>query len=266
MNGFYAGPRYINVWIDFNRDGDWADANLGTTCLDAPMSSVDEWFVRNLPAPSASGVYTLPSQLLPNSDVSRPFWLRISISDTPAPPNSVGNGPAAGYRFGETEDHLMCRLPNSDLWADCPRLKLKLSDELDGEARVDARTPVTFTAEIEEEASYPVTVTWTIDGPDVTQIGASLAEAAPARADNRLVIVRTIPSPATPRDTVVLGWYGCITCTLRMSDSPSAVDVISPTLISVVMEDADGNTAGDDVIVTVGWRAFAPLILRPNDN
>ena len=185
MNGFYTGTRYINVWADFNRDGDWADNGIGAACPEFPNASVNEWFVRNMPAPNASGVFVLPPQLMPNNFSTRPFWLRISISETPAPAGSVGNGPPNGYRFGETEDHLLCYRQNVGLWGDCPMLQLKLNDELDGEVKVDFNRPVTFTAAIQEEATYPVTVTWTIDGSGVSQIGAE-PNLRPSRQEMRL--------------------------------------------------------------------------------
>ena len=150
MNGFYTGTRYINLWADFNRDGDWADNNLGAACPEFPNASVNEWFVRNLPAPNASGVFVLPPQLFPNNISQRPFWLRISISETPAPANSVGNGPSVGYRFGETEDHLLCYRQNVGLWGDCPMLQLhgdNSNNPLDGDVQVPFNKPITLPKE-----------------------------------------------------------------------------------------------------------------------
>ena len=269
MNGFYTGTRYINVWADFNRDGDWADNNLGAACPGFPNASVDEWLVRNIPAPNGSGVFMLPPQLFPNNADGRPFWLRISISDTPAPAGSIGNGPAAGYRFGETEDHLLCHRGNG-VWAPCLKASLDTNGADDGAARVAAKQPVAFTATIDESAAYPVTVTWTIEGSGVSlpPLMAAQANASRSETAERLKITRVIPSAGAGlgRDTLVLGWYGCITCTLAASAASSVTGIAAPlaatTSISVTMTDADGNQSGDDMIVTVGSQIFVPLVRR----
>lgn len=268
MNGFYTGTRYINVWADFNRDGDWADNGIGAACPDFPNASVNEWFVRNMPAPNASGVFVLPPQLMPNNFSTRPFWLRISISETPAPANSVGNGPAAGYTFGETEDHLLCYRQDVGLWADCPMARVKLNhaeDELDGEFSAAPLAPITLTAELDDLApAFPVTVTWSI----YTETGNTAANKAgllpeiPTPSPRKIVNVLTNKTVDTIGTT--LGWYGCITCTLQ-PEMPVAVAAPPPyslQLINVHTLDAAGNETSTDLNVTVGTRVFMPFILK----
>jgi hypothetical protein len=262
-NSNFVGPRYINMWIDFNRDGDWTDQSPALPCPGAPNASVDEWFVRNLVAPAASGVYTLPAQLFPNLEDDSPMWLRISISEQPAPLLGGGVGPATGYKFGETEDHLMCLRRENFTWQHCPRTNLDTPGALDGEVRVAPRQPITFTAEVEELAVYPITVTWTIEGSGVSQVNPNVSKAAPQTAErDRLTIVRVLPASPTPnpRDSVVLGWYGCITCTLRVANVSNGIPL--STTINVTMVDADGNQTGDDMVVNVGWQAFVPVVSR----
>ena len=58
----------------------------------------------------------------------------------------------------------------------------------------------------------------------------------------------------------MLSWYGCITCTLR-AEGASVVN-LAPTMINVKMVDADGNEAGDEVIVNVGTRVFLPMVVK----
>jgi hypothetical protein len=102
--------RYANVWFDWNRDGDWDDQLDCNQPGDAP-----EWAVQNdvLPAGLPPGTYVLatPSFLPHNRAWDVPIWMRISIAEQPAPlPDdgsqwAIGNGPAGGYEYGETEDY-----------------------------------------------------------------------------------------------------------------------------------------------------------------
>lgn len=106
-----VGPkvnRYVNVWLDFNRDGDWNDSYR---CLQGTKKvTVREWAVQNRAVSRGPGVYTLSTPQFaadapPSPD--RPLWMRITLSDTPAPTPGDGRGPAQGYHFGETEDYYL---------------------------------------------------------------------------------------------------------------------------------------------------------------
>jgi hypothetical protein len=275
MNGFYAGSRYINVWVDFNRDGDWADS-FASPCPDKPNVTTSEWLVQNSIAPPASDVYTLPVNIanIVGLTQTKPLWLRISISDSPAPVNSIGNGPAAGYRFGETEDHIMCYRPALDVWTDCPSLRVKVNDqEADGEFRISASTeitpfqkPITITDIIDDDALYPINVTWTIEADGVQQINPNLSTQSVEAADNRLVIKYTIPAAGSPLQPVVLGWYGCITCTVMSAAGASSVGagvaLPPPGTANVKMVDASGYEMSEDFVVNIGWRVLLPAVLR----
>lgn len=100
--------RYINVWIDWNRNGSWNDL------YQCPGALGSEWVVRNFPTNLGNGLHniTLPTFLPPGQLDSLDHWVRVSIADglapsTPANPiQSDGRGVAIGYRFGETEDYL----------------------------------------------------------------------------------------------------------------------------------------------------------------
>nr|AGC72809.1 VgrG protein [uncultured bacterium A1Q1_fos_485] len=100
--------RYVNAWIDWNRDGDWEDS------FECPGAVVSEWVVQNFATNLNNGAHAvgLPPFLAMTSanlpDNTR--WLRVSIADQPAPTNPAtqradGRGPQFGYRFGETEDY-----------------------------------------------------------------------------------------------------------------------------------------------------------------
>jgi hypothetical protein len=107
--------RYVNVWIDYNRDGDWADFVLCTQ--GGKRYRVSEWAVRNQAVPATLGVgyrlRTTPAFRAVNAPTpNNPLWLRITMSEQKAPlipgkPLADGRGPMQGYRFGETEDYLI---------------------------------------------------------------------------------------------------------------------------------------------------------------
>ena len=99
---------YVNVWIDWNRSGNWGGVRR---CSLFPFFSTlsDEWAVKNqLVTLSGPGMHTFSTPVFFPYQVSntRPAWLRITISDTPAT-SPTGHGPSTGWNWGETEDHLL---------------------------------------------------------------------------------------------------------------------------------------------------------------
>jgi hypothetical protein len=101
---------WVNVWCDWNRDGDWDDT-LTCACGPAPEWAVQNQFLYNLP-PGLNEI-TTPAFLSfkPQNSHSK-IWMRITLSEKPFrggdDPNAVGNGgsgPESGYAIGETEDY-----------------------------------------------------------------------------------------------------------------------------------------------------------------
>ncbi|MBD3288621.1 PKD domain-containing protein, partial [candidate division KSB1 bacterium] len=98
--------RYVNVWFDWNRDGDWDDTFSCHSQNDAP-----EWAVENqmIWGGMPPGAYTYVSfQFLPYHPSGReksPIWMRINISEQRATADAGGRGPANGFLYGETEDY-----------------------------------------------------------------------------------------------------------------------------------------------------------------
>jgi hypothetical protein len=136
---------YVNVWFDWNRDGDWddvMDCGIANDISNKPRGLAREWAVRNqvlthLPA----GIHKIetpafmPYHLFRHfADVYRvdPIWMRITISERPWGPVAISNtykigtggsgsivgsepnvslvpkggaGPRGGYKIGETEDY-----------------------------------------------------------------------------------------------------------------------------------------------------------------
>lgn len=107
-SGAPTTSRYINVWFDWNRDGDWDDTFTCNQTNDAP-----EWAVQNYVFTLGPGTYVLQTPAFipfngPNSPIEA-VWMRISVADEPAPAPQDGRGPADGYAFGETEDYFLPR-------------------------------------------------------------------------------------------------------------------------------------------------------------
>jgi hypothetical protein len=115
-----AKEAYVNVWCDWNRDGDWDDIML---CPDG--TRVPEWAVQNdKPAFSGVGTYTFTTSPFkcwhPAKDRIDPIWVRITIGEqehlpsvliSGAAPGIEGAGPKDGYRYGETEDYYISPIP-----------------------------------------------------------------------------------------------------------------------------------------------------------
>ncbi len=100
---------WVNMWFDWNRDGDWDDV------VDCEKGPVPEWAVQNqflsdLPV----GLNTITSRafLSWHPDNIDNLWMRITLSEQPwktgSNPGELGNGgsgPQEKYQIGETEDY-----------------------------------------------------------------------------------------------------------------------------------------------------------------
>ncbi len=110
-----APERYVNVWFDFNRDGDWEDTVLCKQ--NGQVVKVHEWAVQDqvVSGALAPGSYNFssgPVWVTNPPSTKDPLWMRITLSEQKAPiaPGlgmADGRGPVHGYRVGETEDYLL---------------------------------------------------------------------------------------------------------------------------------------------------------------
>ena len=101
------GKFYINVFFDFNQDGDWDDK---IWCKAKPCEPVSEWAVQNHLVSIAPGMNYLATPAFwatLQAAQHEQMWMRITLSKTPAPVQGDGRGPASGYKYGETEDYLI---------------------------------------------------------------------------------------------------------------------------------------------------------------
>jgi len=104
---------FLNVWCDWNRDGDWNDVMI---CPDG--TRVPEWAGQNIAVPPGAGLITVTFKAWHPSLKKEPIWIRITLSEQMSPPPlgsfsgvAGGDGPPpgpggpGGYQFGETEDY-----------------------------------------------------------------------------------------------------------------------------------------------------------------
>jgi len=101
---------WVNVWFDWNRDGDWDDT-LTCSQQPAPEWAVQNHYLFNLPA--GLNQLTTPAFLPWHPQYgTKKLWMRVSLSEqpwtggsTPGAKGNGGSGPAEGYEVGETEDY-----------------------------------------------------------------------------------------------------------------------------------------------------------------
>lgn len=109
--------RYVNVWMDYNRDGDWNDT---IRCRDASgrTRTFTEWVVRNRASNLAPRVapytFVTPAFWSVNPPTpTNPMWMRMTLAESQAVTLTAaladGRGPASGYHYGETEDYYLTR-------------------------------------------------------------------------------------------------------------------------------------------------------------
>ena len=129
-----SGPMYVNVWFDWNRDGDWND---NITCPNGTLAP--EWAVQNMvfpvpppPYPNSISTFT-PSFTAWHPGVGLwPIWMRISLAEQMWPlggfTGAGGDGPVNGYAYGETEDYYLgYNLDEAFDWGDAPAAYVTLA-------------------------------------------------------------------------------------------------------------------------------------------
>ena len=130
---------YVNVWCDWNRDGDWDDT-VQCTAGPAPEWAVHNQLLFGLPV----GLNTLRTPaLLASHPQTGPeeIWMRITLSEQPwkggSNPTVKGNGgsgPQARYEFGETEDYYFV-----------PDISQSVCEDFNGDGVINVEDLVAFT-------------------------------------------------------------------------------------------------------------------------
>jgi len=132
-----ATDLWVNIWCDWNRDGDWDDDTSTNPDLSCAGQYVSEWAVQNqylyfLQA----GLHSITTPAFRSWHPQagpKEIWMRVTLSEQPwkggEKPGKLGNGgsgPAAGYEFGETEDYVFV-----------PDTRLLICEDLNGDGKVD---------------------------------------------------------------------------------------------------------------------------------
>jgi hypothetical protein len=128
---------WVNVWCDWNRDGDWDDDTTTDPSLACSGRFVTEWAVQNqylfgLPV----GVHQITTPAFVSwhtKNNPEPIWMRITLSEQPwkggSNPGQIGNGgsgPQAGYLIGETEDYYFV-----------PKAECDICEDMNGDGVID---------------------------------------------------------------------------------------------------------------------------------
>ena len=107
---------WINIWCDWNRDGDWDDDSSTDPALVCSKGIISEWTVQNqylINLPAGLNQRTTPAFLSWHPEKgTEEIWMRITLSEKPWTGGSApgvkgngGSGPQDGYDIGETEDY-----------------------------------------------------------------------------------------------------------------------------------------------------------------
>jgi hypothetical protein len=132
---------WVNVWLDWNRDGDWDDT------LDCPEGPAPEWAVQNqflFNLPVGINQITTPAILPWHPDNGREdIWMRITLSgqpwrggSNPGTKGNAGSGPQAKYVIGETEDYHFT-----------PDLTCSICKDYNGDGKIDMNDLAAFVSE-----------------------------------------------------------------------------------------------------------------------
>jgi hypothetical protein len=131
---------WVNVWFDWNRDGDWDDT------LECAQGPAPEWAVQNqflFDLPIGSNQITTPAILSWHPKGSEEIWMRIILSEQPwkggSNPEAKGNGgsgPQDKYLYGETEDYNFI-----------PDVSYSVCQDFNGDGVINTDDLVDFTAE-----------------------------------------------------------------------------------------------------------------------
>jgi len=129
---------YVNVWFDWNRDGDWDDT------LECAQGLAKEWAVQNqllFNLPVGINKITSPAVLPWHPTSPEQIWMRITLSEqpwkhgsNPGVKGNAGSGPEEKYLFGETEDYYFI-----------PDLSYVICQDFNGDGKINTDDLVDFT-------------------------------------------------------------------------------------------------------------------------
>lgn len=283
---------YLNVWIDSDRDGDWAD---GFTCQDAEGQAhpVVEHILIDYPidvAALGAGLHNLPNIATqhvawPVQLAQQPSWIRFTLSERESNKTlqfgTINYGDGRGYdkpfRTGETEDH---RLQPAGGPQDGPDLAVNLVGKVQPatpEINVNA-ADASITEEIDRVDFNFAEIRFKIDYANVgsrTASGALLEFQIPEKL--RDMEIKWLRAPNVAQDqitrnpdsisltlpdlepgangTVVLGWAGCLTCTVA-----SSISADEYTAVARARLEGDVDPSNNEDSITLRGLLSSPMV------
>lgn len=278
---------YLNVWLDSNRNGDWAD---NFTCQDpqGQNQTVVEHILIDYPidvVALGAGLHNLPNIATkpvawPAQLANRPAWVRFTLSDRPANKTLTfggiaygdGRGYALAFKVGETEDHYRY------YGGDAVDVAVQLSATSEPVAKQDTGLQAASTDKL---GNFEIQ----LFKADVINLGATGVSNAllefqiPEKFRGQQPTILRAPGvktesisfnfdkltlllPYLEQDnvySVVLGWYGCITCTLA-SNVMAANTTVDYTGVAKVTADGDSDTSNNQSSATARGLLSSPII------
>ncbi len=282
---------YLNGWLDFTRDGDWADFTPCQAENGNAKQAVEHIIIDhpvNVVALGA-GLHTInvPTGIVawPTAQANRPAWVRLTLSEAKAnKPLTTGEaayGDGRGYtkafRTGETEDYLL--QPNGAAAAG-PDVEIQLGglvqEYQEPTAVVNAQaaaTAVNFRARFRlqyanrgartaQGALLEFQIPEKLQGVPLELLRAPGIEEGSIDVGNGSIRF-TLPDLSVGSfGTIVLGWTGCLTCTL--TTQVAAADVTAPAVefaaTATVTLAGDVNSANDQATARLASQAAAPTV------
>lgn len=234
-------PAYLNIWLDSNRNGQWAEA---AQCgqQPAPEHIVIDRPVNVVALGAGLHVINAATGLVPWSAANQPAWVRITLSERPSNKTLMaggvnygdGRGHAQPFKTGETEDSLYY-----PAGADGgPDLAVQLAAR---SRKATGQEPGLQAAAVENLGNFEIQM-FKIDYENrgsQSARGALLEFQIPERLRGVEPILLRAPGVTsesisfnfdrlgfalpdlTPGDggSIILGWYGCITCTVAAANA-----------------------------------------------
>ena len=272
---------YLNVWVDANRDGDWADAFMcgqqaapEHILIDSPVNVVA----------LGAGLHTIFSQtgLVPWTIADQPAWVRITLSDRPSNKTlQAGNviyGDGRGYpqpfKTGETEDFYFRPLGGGG----GPDVEVMMAASSRSMTSADANLQA---AAADKLGNFEIQL-FKIDYANVGTAGAAgatlefqipeklrgqqpvLVKGSDAARESisfnfdRLSLLLPAMAPNSG-GSLVLGWYGCITCTLVTGAAANAATVDYTANVKITSP-GDVDTSNNEATATARGLLSSPMV------
>ncbi len=252
---------YLNIWIDSNRNGAWAEvAQCGQQ--PAPEHIVIDFPVNVVGLGAGLHLLNVPTGLVPWQTTDKPAWVRITLSELPANKTltaaGLNYGDGRGYpnpfKTGETEDYLYKPAGAEGAGPD-------IAVHLGGRSRkVTSQDGALQAAAVAKLGNFEIQ-DFRIDYANLgsqTATGSVLTFTKPQQLRDLEIILLRAPGISSqnmvdsgaeieftlpdlqPGDagTITLGWYGCITCTVAASNISAEY---TANVVATLAGDADSS-------------------------